>query len=379
MKVAERSGGWVTRRILLVDDEPLVLDSVSRALTRAGWEVHTARTGTEALATLATISVEAAVVDYDLGDHDGLAVLGALRDAAPSSVRVLMTGHDDLPMVVAAVNRGEAFKILRKPFERAELLELLELGRSGVDAMARASLTESISSTMEERRAVDEALAPEALGFAVQPIEDLARDAVFGHEVLLRPRHPAFAGPQDLLDAVERHGRVAALGHALIARLVDVLPTLEGRLFVNLHPAQLGEPEALLEAVAPLVPFAPYVVLEITERSSIQELAGWEASVEGLREAGFALAVDDLGAGYSALRMLADVRPDYIKLDRSLITGLHRSPRMQRLVQLLATFGEATGARVIAEGIEDAEELAAVRDAGIDLVQGYFVAPPHPI
>ena len=367
----------MTRSILVVDDEPLVRQSMKRMLERVGWSVVAVGGVSEAVAAMDTQRFDAAVVDYDLGGQNGLTVLGRLRDRAPGSVRVLMTGHDDLPMVVAAVNRGEAFKILRKPFRPAELVDLLDVGRSGLDALARASLEDHRQELDEERRALDAALQPESLGFAVQPITELSTWRVHGNEVLLRPRHPAFPGPAQLLEAVGRHQRIPELGQVLIERLVDVLPTLEGKLFVNLHPAQLADADHLMETVAPLVPVAAYVVIEITEQSSLLEAADWVASVDALRSAGFALAVDDLGAGYSALSMLADVQPDYIKLDRSLITGLHRSPRRQRLVQLLATFGEATDARVIAEGIEAEEELEAVKAAGVDLVQGYLLGVPH--
>lgn len=367
----------MTRSILLVDDEPLVRQTVGRVLSRAGWEVRVAGHADEAFAMLEQGPVEAAVVDYDLGDHDGLQVLGRIRDRSPGSVRVLMTGHDDLPMVVAAVNRGEAFKILRKPFRPAALLELLAAGRSGLDAVARASVEASRGELVAEREQLAEALRPDALGFAVQPITEVSTGRVHGNEVLLRPRHPMFPGPAQLLEAVARHERIPELGRVLIARLVDVLPTLEGKLFVNLHPAQLANVDDLMVAVQPLIPVSAYVVFEITEQSSLLEAADWLASVEALRAEGFALAVDDLGAGYSALAMLADVQPDYIKLDRSLITALHTSPRRRRLVQLLATFGHATDARVIAEGIEEPEELEAVRSTGVDLVQGYLLGVPN--
>lgn len=363
----------------MVDDEPLVLRSLERVLSRAGWTVSAHTSAASGLAYLDDHSVDAAIIDYDLGDHDGLSVLRKLRDTAPTSVRVLMTGHDDLPLVVAAINRGEAFKVLRKPFQQAELLTLLEEALSSVDAMARASLTRKVAELKDERTQLLGALTPTQLGFAVQPILHAETSTLFAQEALLRPRHPAFPGPIELLVAVERHGRVQAFGEAVLAAIATWLPACPRPVFVNLHPQQLGDPAHLERSLRPLHDQAHRIVLEITERSSLQELGDWETSVHMLRDHGYSIAVDDLGAGYSTLAMLADLQPQYIKLDRSLITGLHLSSRRQRLVQLLATFGQTTGAKVIAEGIEEPEELETVVACGIPLVQGYLLGQPQPV
>lgn len=364
----------MTRRILIVDDEPLILRGLAVVLRRAGWDVLVAEGVGEARELLADDDVDAAIVDYDLGDHDGLSLLAYLRDMSPTCVRVLMTGHDDLPLVVAAVNRGEAFKVLRKPFQYPELLMLLEQARVSVDRLTRASMEQQIGALQAQRQEVLDALRPAHIAFAAQPIVDVHTGAVFAEEVLLRPQHPQFDNPSELLAAVELHHQVPRFGSVILAGVATLLP--RQCTFVNLHPLQLGDPVALELALQPLVPFASSIVLEITERSRLQDLAEWERSVERCRELGFRLAVDDLGAGYSALAMLADLQPDFIKLDRSLMTGLHVSARLQRLVQLLVRFGEATGARVIGEGVEEAEEMAAAIECGVPLLQGYFLGAP---
>ena len=88
------------------------------------------------------------------------------------------------------------------------------------------------------------------------------------------------------------------------------------------------------------------------------------------------IAVDDLGAGFSALSILADLQPAYIKLDMSLVRNIHREPRKQRLVSLLRSFGDATDAAVIAEGVESEGETRALLDCGVRLLQGYHLARP---
>lgn len=96
-----------------------------------------------------------------------------------------------------------------------------------------------------------------------------------------------------------------------------------------------------------------------------------------ITQGGFAIAVDDLGAGYSALSMLADLQPQYIKLDMSLIDGIANAPRKQRLVQLLAVFGSATGATVVAEGVETQDQVDCLMECGCDLFQGFLFGRPH--
>jgi EAL domain-containing protein (putative c-di-GMP-specific phosphodiesterase class I) len=132
----------------------------------------------------------------------------------------------------------------------------------------------------------------------------------------------------------------------------------------------------LARDIESLKPSAKRITMEITERARMHDIDGWERSVDILTGAGFAIAVDDLGAGYNSLTMLAELSPQYIKLDMSLVRNVHTEPRKQRLVQLLVTFAEATGANTIAEGVETDEEAMVLVDMGIQLMQGYLYARP---
>lgn len=371
----------MARKILVVDDDPMVLRGVRRVLERAGWTVQTASRVDDALAWLENEpgGPQAAIVDYDLGDHDGLPVLRWMRDRAVSAARILMTGHDDLPLVVAAVNRGEASRVLRKPFHHTEILEVIESALDTVEKLARATTERMIEEAMGERAAIDACLADRRLHLALQPIvkADDAMDVV-AWEALLRPTHERFSNPTQLLLAVERHHQVAELGDRVLELASERVRRLPAgtQLFVNLHPLQLGDPERLDLAARGLRPCAERVTFEITERSRLGDIGNWEESIRRLQDAGFSIAVDDLGAGYSALSILADLQPRYIKLDMSLVRAVDASPRKQRLVQLLVTFGDATGATVIAEGVETEAERDALVDCGVPLLQGYWVGPP---
>src|SRR5690606_14263718 len=138
-----------------------------------------------------------------------------------------------------------------------------------------------------------------------------------------------------------------------------------------------GEPEALAERLGPLQAHASRVVLEITERSSLYGVSAWERSVAVIRSLGFEVAVDDLGAGYSALSVLAELQPRYIKIDMSIVRDSDRHTHKQRLLDLLCRFADATGAMLVAEGIETVAEADTVRACGARLLQGYLLGRPR--
>lgn len=121
------------------------------------------------------------------------------------------------------------------------------------------------------------------------------------------------------------------------------------------------------------------IVLEITEQHAIEEVAAITAAVAPLRAGGMRLAVDDAGAGYSGLQQILALKPDLIKLDRTLIQDIHHDPAKRSLAAALAAFAADTGSTLIAEGVETESELAMLRVAGIDKVQGYLLGRPMPL
>jgi EAL domain-containing protein (putative c-di-GMP-specific phosphodiesterase class I) len=116
-------------------------------------------------------------------------------------------------------------------------------------------------------------------------------------------------------------------------------------------------------------------VLEITERIGLDAVAG-PARVAMLRRRGYRIAVDDLGAGYAALGAIATLEPDIVKLDMSLVRDIDQHATKRRVVGAIATLCRELGSQVIAEGVETPAELGAVRELGIDLIQGFLLARP---
>ncbi|RKY97003.1 MAG: hypothetical protein DRQ03_06360, partial [Candidatus Hydrothermota bacterium] len=121
------------------------------------------------------------------------------------------------------------------------------------------------------------------------------------------------------------------------------------------------------------------LVLEITEKFSIESVEKFKDKIVKLKEKGYKISIDDVGTGYSTLEVLTEFEPDFLKYDRTLIKNIHRSNIKQELFKSIKSFSESIGAHLIAEGVESKEELQFLKEQGIELVQGFYFAKPSPI
>jgi EAL domain-containing protein (putative c-di-GMP-specific phosphodiesterase class I) len=219
--------------------------------------------------------------------------------------------------------------------------------------------------------------ALDSLWMAYQPIVGAITGSLFGYEALLRSDEPALCQPAAVLDAAERLGRVHDLGRTVRCRATEPMRNAppSALLFINLHPMELTD-EALTALSAPLTCMARRVVLEITERSSLEWIGDVPFRVAQLRELGFRIAIDDLGVGYSGLASFAQLEPEFVKLDMSLVRDVHKNPIKQKLVRSMTALCKDMGITVVAEGIELIEERDTVVELGCDLLQGYLLAQP---
>ena len=219
--------------------------------------------------------------------------------------------------------------------------------------------------------------ALDTLYVVYQPIVSFSQKKVVAYEALLRSREPSLPYPGAMLDAAERLGRVHDLGRTIRTKALEPLPLLapDVDLFLNLHPLDLHD-ESLFDAKSPLATAANRVVLEMTERASLDDLHDVRSRVEALREIGFRLALDDLGAGYAGLTSFALLEPDVVKLDMALVRGLDLEPRKRTLVRTMISMCRELGIVVTGEGIETEGERDELARAGCDLMQGYLFARP---
>ncbi|CAB1127795.1 EAL domain-containing protein [Candidatus Hydrogenisulfobacillus filiaventi] len=217
------------------------------------------------------------------------------------------------------------------------------------------------------------------LNLYAQPLVDLADGRTVAYEILVRgPAGPLFA-PAELFALAEALHRVVELESAILGRIRREVPVNGSRFFINVRPDTLVHPGWLHELLLPsLGERAGAFVLELTESARIP-LAELRRVREQLRDHGFALAVDDLGAGYASLTEVVALRPDFVKLDRALVTGLGRDGVRQSLVESLTRFAAANGIHVVAEGVETEEDARACREAGVPWAQGFHFARPRPL
>ncbi len=366
-------------RMLIVDDEPLIRKQIARILVKQGHVVQQACNAEEALKFAGEKVFDLALVDYNLPEKDGLYVLQSLREIQPGCLRILITGMLNLHLAVHAVNSGEISHVVEKPFKPMELLKAVEASLTARKRMVEVARVQQEIANDEERKILDDCLNDDNISLALQPLINGKEGHVEAFEALLRSQHPVLSGPLSVIRAAEKHESLDRLADIIFRKAKGWLETLPGnfRLFINIHPDELADPEGMKNRLSILQPWANRVVLEITERSRLQAIASWEETLDSIIQKGFMVAVDDLGAGYSSLSVLADLQPKYIKMDMSIIRNVHLEPRKRRLIELLCKFAEATDAMIVAEGVEVEEEMKTLISCGAHLLQGYYFSKPQ--
>jgi EAL domain-containing protein (putative c-di-GMP-specific phosphodiesterase class I) len=369
-------------RVLLVDDDDTILEVYGSLLTELEFEVDTVSRASTALERMAAQRYDVVLSDIQMPEMGGIEFLRAVRQIDLDVPVVLMTGDPTVASAIAAVEYG-AFRYLQKPVPETILEDtvrraarhhaLVRLQRDALALIGGAANGPSDRAALEAR--FEQALA--RIWMALQPIVAYPERRVHAYETLLRSDEPALPRPAELIEGAERLGRLRDLGRAIRQRVgasVAALPD-DVLVFVNLHPADLNDPQLFSEE-NPLRPFSRRVVFEVTERASLHSVVSLSTKLQTLRGAGFELAIDDLGAGYAGLTSMAQLEPEYVKLDMSLIRGIDVHPTKQKLVRSMATLCRDLGKRVIAEGVETPSERDVLMDIGCDLLQGFLFGKP---
>lgn len=213
-----------------------------------------------------------------------------------------------------------------------------------------------------------------------QPIASTQHHRVVGYEALVRSQEPTVSGPQALFSLARRlrqHTNLTSKIYAEVARMIPHLPT-DALAFINVEPADIVE-LATQGGSSPLAMFADRIVLEVTERERISAVPSLVAATHALRQQGYKLAIDDLGEGYAGLCSITQLHPNYVKLDRSLVSGIDSNPVQRRVVMAVTSLCADLGMQTIAEGVETEAELNILPQIGADLMQGYFIGRPAPL
>ncbi|ACE83621.1 EAL domain/GGDEF domain protein [Cellvibrio japonicus Ueda107] len=232
----------------------------------------------------------------------------------------------------------------------------------------------------ELRRIIDAKL----LNPVFQPIVALANPRILGYEALIRgPENSPLHYP-DALFATARQSRLSAVlefacREVSCVRFAELC--LPGKLFLNMSPISFTDSQyrdgVTREILQRVGLSAERIVFELTESQPLDETELLRAASIHFQRQGFAIALDDLGAGYSGLRVWSELGPDYVKIDRHFIAGIDRDPVKREFVRAMLDIAHRMGNKAIAEGIETAEELSTLIAMGVEYAQGYFIARPQ--
>ncbi|QBK25782.1 EAL domain-containing protein [Ureibacillus thermophilus] len=222
-----------------------------------------------------------------------------------------------------------------------------------------------------------------------QPIVNIQTNETFGFEALNRPNNSDlfpttdqfydFVGKTDLVFKFERFCRNLSFNRFL-ERIDNKFNNHQFVLFINIHPYVLldknynfGETRQLLNELN----ISPEnVVFELTEKSAVTDYQEFERVLDHYRNQGYRIAIDDVGSGYNSLKSLVYLKPEFVKIDRTLIQHIDTVEPSQQIVSLIYNFAEQSGTKIIAEGIERMEEIQFLQKIGIHYGQGYAIGRP---
>jgi EAL domain-containing protein (putative c-di-GMP-specific phosphodiesterase class I) len=364
--------------VLVVDDDKQVLEVYSRVLARASYRCIKCQTGSEALERLLSEQVDVVVTDLSMPGMSGVDFMRRARERNPDLPIMVMTGAPAVDSAIQSIDVG-VFRYLTKPMLPAQLVKAVgDAVHSCALAQARrAAYVHLIGQESAASDAPAVARALETMWLAVQPIASTVDRRVVAYEALLRTKDPVLSDPGKVLAAAERLNLLASVGRSVrdaAARLTSELPDSVD-LFINVHPVDLLD-EQLFARTAPLSVVARRIVLEVTERASLDTIPDARVRIGTLRDMGYRIALDDMGAGYAGLSSFAMLQPDFVKLDMALVRDVDSDPVKQTLIRTLLGLARELGIEVIAEGVETPAERESLASMGCTKQQGYLFARP---
>lgn len=392
----EALGRFATMCVLIVDDNEANLMLLKTVLRDAGLSQIVTETDPRRVAgLLPEINPDLVLLDLHMPHLHGLDVLETItRYAAGSYLPVMVLTAD-----TSSDARNQAFErgardFLTKPLDIVEVVlrtaNQLETRRlyqmlrdNGAAQAGQAASVIPTPATGEHDQAItagqriravlrDRSIVP-----YFQPVIDVTTMTMVGQEALARFPTPHPQGPAGWFSDASAHGLGADLEWLAVTNALPILQTAARDTFLalNMSPSSI---ELIPERGVFAPSICPRIVIELTEHVPIEDYSAIHRALADLRGHGARLAADDLGSGYAGFRHLVALQPDIVKLDISLIRGIHRSRPQRALASALVAFARDINAEVIAEGVEEAAELEVLRDMGIRWAQGYYLGMPAP-
>lgn len=262
--------------------------------------------------------------------------------------------------------------------------ENVRLERTVYDALDKAIEDSNLregEDSKERTERLRQIVASADIRTLVHPVFQLDSMDIIGYEALSRgPEGSEFERPDKLFAAAYDADLVTRLERVCRKRALEMAARMpQGKLlFVNVEPDSVNDPQLREAMTSEMLAEAQIqtssIVLELTERAAISDFPSFRSTLDYVRALGFGVAVDNAGAGYGSLRCLAEVKPEWLKIDRSLVQNCDTDEVRASLVRSLVTFAEKVGGRLVAEGVETEAELATLRELGVVFGQGFLLS-----
>jgi EAL domain-containing protein (putative c-di-GMP-specific phosphodiesterase class I)/GGDEF domain-containing protein len=264
------------------------------------------------------------------------------------------------------------------------LVQISSKNRDGLDSnpLSRFTAPQEGENDPELRMFVNRILDTNDIDYSFQPIISAKTGEIIGYEALMRMPEKYGVSPLTLLKYATEEKRLNDVERATLFNVMKKMTELKDALgdrkvFINSIPGHYLSKEEFFSLSDKYSALFDRVVIEVTEETDM-EADTVELLSKRSREYGFQVAVDDFGTGYSNVENLLKFLPNYVKIDRFLISDLHLDPRKQHFVNTIIQFAHDNGFQALAEGVETSEELNAAIRMGADLIQGYYTGRPQP-
>jgi len=350
---------------------------LSMLLETRGYMVKVASSGEEAF-NLVSDSTDLILLDLILPDQDGFDICRRFKET---------TNTRKIPIIIlsARMLSGDVIEglylgaddYLTKPFECEELVARMEavIRRGSIVAEEHPPGEQEIID--ELRKIIDHRLITPFF----QPIYLLEPFKIYGYEALTRPHTlTMLTNPEVLFQAALRYGFYESLEFIAWRKAIEyaVMKIKEEKLFLNCNPYLVESPKFVtVQSIFSENNINPeQMVLEITERSAITDFKVFYEHLKKYRDKGFKFAIDDVGGGFASLESVVETSPEFLKIDRHIITELHNNRFKKSIVKFIVDFCNENNIMSIAEGVETKEEYKAVKDLGVDAIQGFYLHKP---
>ncbi|KTC24104.1 diguanylate cyclase [Pseudomonas marginalis ICMP 9505] len=395
--------------LLIVDDEPQVRKLLETLLQHEGYLTLTASSGEEALLLVAQTPPDLILLDIMMPGMDGYEVASQLKnDEATANIPIIMLSALSDPSARVSGLESGAEEFISKPVERVELWlrvrNLLRLKARGDQFKSHSLMLEqqlhiktgemasmNVHDLARQELEADLRKAVELGNFSVhyQPKIELAGGRICALEALLRWERPGYGAvsPAIFVPILESLGLIVKVGRWVIDSVCQQIAEWQSgaigavEVSVNVSGHQLIEGDLIADIACILARTgvaAHWLEVELTESSLMENTQHTIASLERLRDMGVKISIDDFGTGYSSLAYLRRFPIDTLKVDIAFIREVTTNPQDAAITRTIIELAHSLNLRVVAEGVETQAQLAFLKDAGCDQIQGYLFSRPLP-